>query len=188
MSKRKTVNLRGNIVPYVLRESRRARYLRLSVTMEHGLVVTRPYRVPEFFVDRFLREKTDWIFKYIAKIGQNSKRERIKITFHEFETNKYKARALFKESVEFFNKLYRFSYGKINIRNQSSLWGSCSRSGNLQFNYKLTKLPRRLLDYVVVHELCHVKEHNHSSRFWKLVAQTIPDYKELRKALHDFIL
>jgi predicted metal-dependent hydrolase len=188
MNIKKTINLAGQSVEYTLRESARVRYLRLSMTMDYGLVVTRPRRIPEFFVERFLREKTNWILKYITKVAKVSKRERIKITFHEFTTNKLKAIKVFKESIEFFNRLYRFPYKKITVRNQSTIWGSCSRDGNLQFNYKLLQLPTRMRDYVVVHELCHVKEHNHSERFWKLVAQTIPDYKQLRRSMRNYIL
>lgn len=188
MTRKKTIDLAGQTIDYTLRESRRARYLRLSVTMDRGLIVTRPRMVPEFFVEQFLRAKTSWILKYLDKIKSVPKKERLKISYHEFTTNKFKALKLFKESVEFFNKLYKFPYGKITVRNQSSLWGSCSRSGNLQFNYKLVHLSSKLRDYVVVHELCHVKEHNHSQRFWALVAKTIPDYKQIRKDLQNYVM
>jgi predicted metal-dependent hydrolase len=76
----------------------------------------------------------------------------------------------------------------IRIRNQTSLWGSCTRTGNLQFNYKLVYLPKRSVDYIVVHELCHLKEHNHSQRFWKLVEKMIPDYKQIRRSLRQYVM
>ncbi len=100
---------------------------------------------------------------------------------------KYKeqARALVLERVSFWNTHYQLPFGRIAIRNQKTRWGSCSSKGNLNFSYKLALLPIHLVDYIVVHELCHLKEFNHGSRFWILVAQTIPDYQirrvELRK-------
>jgi len=75
--------------------------------------------------------------------------------------------------------------GKIAIRNQRSRWGSCSKKGNLNFNYKLVFLPPEVRDYVIVHELCHIKEFNHGRGFWALVAETIPEYKDLRKQLRS---
>lgn len=98
---------------------------------------------------------------------------------------KYKNQALdlVKNKLEHFNKFYNFKYNKVTVRNQSTRWGSCSKSGNINFNYKLALLPESLLDYVVVHELCHLGEFNHSKNFWDLVARTVPDYKERRQEL-----
>jgi|SRR3989338_2734319 len=90
--------------------------------------------------------------------------------------------------IEYFNSSYQFSVSKICIRNQRTRWGSCSTKGNINFNYKIALLPERLADYVIVHELCHLGEFNHSRRFWALVERTIPDHRELRKELrksHD---
>lgn len=99
---------------------------------------------------------------------------------------KYKDQALelVKNKLEQFNQFYNFKYNKITVRNQSTRWGSCSRRGNINFNYKLVLLPEELLDYVVVHELCHLGEFNHSKNFWKLVAKTIPDYNKRRRELN----
>jgi predicted metal-dependent hydrolase len=98
---------------------------------------------------------------------------------------KYKDQALIlvKNKLEHFNQFYNFKYNKVTIRNQSTRWGSCSRRGNINFNYKLALLPENLVDYVIVHELCHLGEFNHSKDFWDLVARTIPDFKERRQEL-----
>ena len=69
------------------------------------------------------------------------------------------------------------------MRNQRSRWGSCSRSGNLNFNYRIASLRPELQDYIVVHELCHLKEFNHKEGFWALVALTVPDWQTLRAEL-----
>ena len=76
-------------------------------------------------------------------------------------------------------------YGQITIRSQKTRWGSCSSKGNLNFNCLLLLAPPEVLDYVVVHELCHRKEMNHSPRFWAEVARVMPDYKVRRKWLKD---
>jgi len=75
----------------------------------------------------------------------------------------------------------------VKIRDQSSRWGSCSWKGNLNFSYKLVLLPEHLADYVVVHELCHLREMNHSPRFWALVSQTVPDYRAKRRELKKLL-
>ena len=88
------------------------------------------------------------------------------------------------ERIAHFNKEYGFVFKKISIRNQKTRWGSCSKTGTISFNYKIALLPPQLRDYIIVHELCHVGEMNHSRRFWALVARTIPDYASLRKELN----
>lgn len=98
---------------------------------------------------------------------------------------KDRARALVHRRLLHFNAFYGFSWKRVTIRRQRTRWGSCSSDGCLSFNYKLALLPPPLADYVVVHELCHLKELNHSPRFWALVARTLPDHRERRKALRS---
>jgi len=93
------------------------------------------------------------------------------------------ARALVKSRLEHFNQFHHFKYNRISIRNQRSRWGSCSKQGNLNFNYRIIFLPPLLADYLIVHELCHLKEFNHSRAFWHLVSQTIPRYLMARREL-----
>jgi predicted metal-dependent hydrolase len=100
-----------------------------------------------------------------------------------FLAHKESARVLVKAKIEQFNAVYEFTVGKIAIRNTVSRWGSCSSKGNLNFNYKIVLLPERLADYIIVHELCHLKEFNHSQKFWDQVARVIPDYEARRAEL-----
>ena len=97
--------------------------------------------------------------------------------------HKESVRALITERVRYFNTHYGLSVGKIAIRNQRSRWGSCSKKGNLNFNYRLAFLPEELRDYVIVHEICHIKEFNHGRGFWDLVSVTMPEHRALNKKL-----
>ncbi|KKS31543.1 hypothetical protein A2380_00665 [candidate division WWE3 bacterium RIFOXYB1_FULL_43_24] len=102
--------------------------------------------------------------------------------------NKETARKIILEVLEFFAHLYGVKYRKVAIRNQKSKWGSCSKARNLNFNYRVALLPKDQRDYVVVHELCHLIEFNHSKKFWAEVGKTIPNYKEIRKKVKSVSL
>ncbi len=101
----------------------------------------------------------------------------------QFAQYKAQAETLVRERLEYFNAIYNFKYNKITIRNQRSRWGSCSKKGNINFNYKIALISPELADYIIVHELCHLGEFNHSKKFWDLVAKTIPEYRERRAEL-----
>ncbi len=90
--------------------------------------------------------------------------------------HKEEARALITTRLEFFNPTGEFVYHRVSIRDQRRCWGSCSSKGNLNFSYKLLFLPPCLRDYIVVHELCHLKVLNHSAQFWTEVEERMPDY------------
>ena len=85
--------------------------------------------------------------------------------------------------ISYFNKIYNFEINRIAIKNTSTRWGSCSSKRNLNFNYKIIYLKPYLADYLIVHELCHLGELNHSKKFWKLVEKVIPDYVKINKEL-----
>jgi hypothetical protein len=93
------------------------------------------------------------------------------------------ARRFVESRIKHFNGFYNFKIGRIAIKNQTTRWGSCSSRGNLNFNYKILYLRAQLADYLIVHELCHLGELNHSKRFWLLVYKTIPDYVIINKEL-----
>ena len=100
-----------------------------------------------------------------------------------FVANKENARLLVHERIKHFNAHYGFKIGRISVRNQRSRWGSCSKLGNLNFNYRIVFLSPNLADYIIVHELCHIGQFNHSKKFWNLVFETIPNYPRLRLEL-----
>lgn len=124
-------------------------------------------------------------FKVVRRRSQ--KRKILKVS-KKFEKEKEKTRVFVHARLAYFNHHYNFVYNKVFIRNQRSRWGSCSSKGNLNFTYKLGLLAPELADYIIVHELCHIGQFNHSVRFWSLVAETIPEYKELRIRLKEVSL
>ncbi len=107
----------------------------------------------------------------------------IKKTVHNFY--KKKAEEVIHDRLQFFNEYYQFKYKRVTLRNQKSRWGSCSGKKNLNFNWKLVMAPIEIIDYVVVHEMCHLKQMNHSAKFWNLVAEKIPNHKDMRKWLKE---
>lgn len=99
--------------------------------------------------------------------------------------HKERARALVHERAWHYARAYDAPIKKIFIKNLKSRWGSASKNGNLNFHYKIIFLPPRLADYLVAHEVCHLREFNHSPQFWSLVARELPDYKKLRTELRS---
>lgn len=138
--------------------------------------------IPKFMVDRFIMSKKAWIDKQVDKVKHLSVPDKQK-TKSEFIRLKPQARKLVSERLAFYNRHYKYRWTNIAIRNQSTRWGSCSRNGRLSFNFRLATVSPDLLDYVVVHELCHLKHMNHSQKFWELVGETLPNYKNFRKKL-----
>ena len=103
-----------------------------------------------------------------------------------YTKHKEAARALVAARLSYFNAYYKAGVGKVFIKNTKSRWGSCSERGNLNFNYKIVFLPDELQDYLIVHELCHLRHFNHSREFWQLVGESLPNYREHRRRLREF--
>ena len=166
-------------IKYSIKTSKRAKYLRIVVNCDAVVSVVSPKGFSLNMIDKVILEKADWIkarilhFKKIEKL-----KKPIEIEQGSFYACNARAKKFVKERVEYFNQFYKFEYNKISIKRQSTRWGSCSSKKNLNFNYKILFLPKELVDYIVVHELCHLKEMNHARSFWNLVGQVIPDYKK----------
>lgn len=121
--------------------------------------------------------------KYFIVRRVRRKRVKTKKSKLDFDLYKKKALELVTSRLEFFNTTYNFKYNSVRIKNTTSRWGSCSSKGNLNFNYRIVLIDAKLADYIVVHELCHLGEFNHSEKFWGLVQKTIPDYIHIREEL-----
>lgn len=166
-----------------VRESNKARHIRISIYPGGEVVVTIPKNTPRNIVEKFLHSKADWIEKKVLLMKRYPKTTRLVLSKKEVSQLKQKAYEFVEKRLLYFNTTYNQVWKSISIRGQKTRWGSCSQKGNLHFNYKIALLPEDLGDYVVVHELCHLKEFNHSRRFWDLVSQAIPDYREKREKL-----
>lgn len=130
---------------------------------------------------KFFRFRIVWF----TRPGRRCRITRRKGSTKSYLLHKESACKLVRERLEYFNQFYGFKYNKVAIRNQKTRWGSCSKRGNLNFSYKLALLPPHLADYIIVHELCHLKEFNHSQAFWDLVGKQILNYKDLRNQIKN---
>ena len=168
----------------VIRSNRKS--LALVVKPDGTLLVRSPRLVPGDKIAAFVEQHRDWIGKKQLELAERQKirSEVPKLTAKELKELKDKAMNEFPERVRYFAGILRVSYGRISIRNQKTKWGSCSSKGNLNFNCLLMLAPEFVRNYVVVHELCHRKEMNHSLRFWAEVEAVLPDYKEAKRWLH----
>lgn len=173
------------MIKYEIQKSERARHMRITVKRDLSVIVTIPKRMSTTLAERFVAERTGWIEKALAKMRDRPVPTYIipKRNKRDYTLRKVDALALSLERLAHFNTVYGFTWKKVTIKNTSSRWGSCSKQKNLNFSYRIVHLPQELADYLVVHELCHLGELNHSPNFWKLVEKTIPNYKKLRKEL-----
>ena len=142
--------------PYrIIRSSRKT--LAIQVSVSGQVTVRAPHTMPDSTIHRFLSQKESWILEHLSHAATEPAQPR-------------------KMGV---------TYGRITIREQKTRWGSCTSEGNLNFNWRLIFAPEKVLDYVVVHELSHRKEMNHSPAFYAVVASVMPEYKACEKWLRD---
>lgn len=179
----KQITLQNKIVKYTLRKRRNSRKMRIAVHCDGTVAVTIPSFLREIFVEKFIIEKADWLLSKLLPFSDAYGVQIPQRTREDYINNKEAARVLIAEKIKKLNEKYGYRYNRISIKNQKTCWGSCSKKGNLNFNYKIMFLPENIQEYIVVHELCHLKEFNHSRRFWGLVSKTVPNYLETRREL-----
>ena len=171
----------------VIRSNRKT--VAIQVNSDLSVTVRATRSVSEKDIEEILKKKEAWISKHIEKIKETKERVEAepteKLTREKVIALAEEALKVIPERVEYFAKVIGVTYGKITVRNQKTRWGSCSSKGNLNFNCLLMLAPPEVLDYVVVHELCHRKQMNHSKAFWLEVEKVLPDYKEVRKWLKE---
>ena len=172
-------------IPYEIVYSAR-KTLAVQVKADGSVVVRAPKRMAKYKIEAFLKEKQDWIYTHREKaLAAAEQKAANRLTEAERKAAVKRAAQMLAEKTAHFAKEMGVTYGRITIREQKTRWGSCSSAGNLNYNWKLVLMPPVVLDYVVVHELAHRREMNHSAAFWKVVATWIPDYKKYRKWLRD---
>lgn len=163
---------------------------RKSIAIElrmDGILVRAPKGMSCGEINAFIHEKRGWIEKHLVKMQDRKKDlEQIPLfTRDEIRELAKKALVVIPEKVKKYAPLVGVTYGRITIRNQRSRWGSCSSKGNLNFNCLLMLFPEDVMDYVVVHELCHRKQMNHSAEFYVEVERVFPEYRKCQKWLKE---
>lgn len=168
------------------------RSLGLEVGTEGLVRVRAPKGTPDREIWRVVEEKKKWIVEHYLEMEARQRAVQEKgvpdyVKYPALE-NKYRRAAKEKlgQRTAYFARLMGVSYGKVTVRAAKTRWGSCSGAGNLNFHWKLVLMPPEVLDYVVVHELAHRKEMNHSPAFWAEVERILPDYKARRRWLKTY--
>lgn len=160
--------------------------LAVSITSEGKVIVRAPVNFPPSEIQKFLMEKQNWIKQHIKRAEERNKNQKIiRMTALQRETYISEARSVITELCRIYAEQMQVTYKKITIREQKTRWGSASSKGNLNFNWKLILMPRKVLEYVVVHELSHLKAMDHSPAFYRVVRQFMPDYEQPKKWLSE---
>lgn len=184
----------------LIRSSRKT--VAIQITRQGEVIVRAPRSCPQSFIDAFVEEKQAWIERKKWEIQQREEERNRETngsygdkhqsgsltrprTLAEEQVFRMQAAEIFGRKAAYYAERMGVSYNKITIRDQKTRWGSCSGKGNLNFNWRLVLAPVAVLDYVVVHELAHRKEMNHSSRFWNIVGEMMPDYQTHRSWLRN---
>ena len=171
-----------------VRRSRR-RSIGLEVRPDGSVILRVPNRLSKRDALAFLQTKEAWLRKCLDQVEERESFAEAAglepLTEEELSALTRAARAYFTEKCAWLAPVVGVDYGRISIRHQKTRWGSCSTKGNLNFNCLLMLAPEDVRDYVVVHELCHRKEMNHSNAFWAEVARVVPDYREKERWLKE---
>ena len=155
--------------------------LALSI-VDCKLVVRAPYRFPKRKIQREVEKHKDWIEKHI--VAQQRKLDLISsLSDDDIKKLKKEARKYLTEKTAYFADLMGLKYGRISITSATKRFGSCNERGNICFSYRLMLYPEEAREYVVVHELAHLCEMNHSERFYKIIERVLPDYKARKRLL-----
>lgn len=176
-------------LPYTVIRSRR-KTCGISISADGMLTLRVPLHTSEREIRHILLEKQHWIITHYLEMMEQAKNrpvsdlsdvQRAALEKRYIEA----AKEYFPKRAAYFQAFTGGEYQRITIRDQKTRWGSCSARGTLSFNWRLMLAPPAVLDYVVVHELCHLTHMDHSAAFWQAVADVCPDYRTHRKWLKD---
>lgn len=174
--------MQGDIKVKVVKSRRKT--LSVSVDRMGNVTVRAPLYYTDAGIRRFVASREGWIREVLAK-REEKRGDAEPFSPEEIQRMKELARKVIPERVEYYARLMGLSYNRVTIKCLKSRWGSCSSKGNLNFNCLLMMVPGEVMDYVVVHELCHIKQMNHSRKFWAEVAKVLPMYRIQRRWLKE---
>ena len=163
----------------------------IQVTRDGRVLVRSPRRCSRSYIDTFISENERWVLKHLARTKELKEQQEAVTSPHPPLSAKDRsryieiARDIFTRKTKYYARIMGVTYGRISIREQKTRWGSCSSKGNLNFNWRLILAPEEVLDYVVVHELVHRREMNHSKAFYAIVESVLPDYRRAWKWLRE---
>ena len=173
----------------LIRSSRKT--IAIQVSPDGSVTVRAPNRCSRAAAEEYVQKNREWIRRTQAQLQNRAReqkdyRERFpEWTKEDYEKHQELARQVLQRRAEYYARQMQVSYGRVAVKDQKTRWGSCSAKGNLNFNWRLILAPGEVLDYVVVHELAHRREMNHSVRFWNLVESVLPDYQQRKRWLKE---
>lgn len=181
-----TVKETDNHFPVEIIRSKR-KTLSVCISSDCRIIARAPLKMPEHMICEFIESKSEWIQKHMMINSEKNKEFENEELFSSDEIRQMAETAakIIPERVRYYAKLIGVSYGRITIRNQKTIWGSCSEKGNLNFNCLLVKTPPEVIDAVVVHELCHRKHMDHSKQFYDEIYKVFPEYDKWDRWLKD---
>lgn len=153
----------------------------LSVNDDLQAVVRAPYSVPEKVIREFVKSNSSWLEKAVAR--KQKQLERYDVSEKEKAELKALAQQVIPKRVEYYSALMELYPTGVKITSAEKRFGSCNGKNSLCFSYFLMKYPMEAVDYVVVHELAHIRHHNHSKDFYNLIKKYLPDYRERERLL-----
>ncbi len=157
----------------------------IEINRDLCIIVRAPILMSNRKINEFINEKSEWINKHFEIVRNRIASENAvpKFTDDEIKSLTDDAKQIIPQRVNHFAEIIGVKYNRISIKHQATRWGSCSAKGNLNFNCLLVLCPPEVRDYVIIHELCHLKELNHSQKFWNEVARYCTDYKMCKQWL-----
>jgi hypothetical protein len=183
--KSKKLRIRG-VGDVLLEQSNRAKHMSLSIRPFRGARVAVPRGVSFAAAEKFAHSKTNWIIKHLEKMVSIEKQA--EVLKKSKPIDRVEARKYLVERLDKLCNRNGFKYNRVFVKNQKTRWGSCSDKNNINLNANLVRLPDELIDYVMLHELVHIRIKNHSHRFWEELSKFVEDPKSLDKKLRGYTL
>ena len=170
------IEYNGEKIPYTMQKSKiKNMYIHIK---EGKVIVKAPIRLKDKYIQEFINKKSKWIYENVKRYEQNPKKEE-KIEPEDIE----RLKRVIQRSIEKYSKTLKVMPSKVRIKDIKYAWGSCSSKKNITINLKLATKEEKTIEYVVLHEMCHLREMNHSKIFWDLVEENMSDYKTYKKKL-----
>lgn len=164
----------------IIRSNRKT--IAIQIKADGQVIVRCPRRMRTEEIQKFIASKEKWVMRNLSKLKSQTV---VPFKENEIKILRDQTKKLVSEKVAYYSSMMGVTYQRITIRAQKTRWGSCSSRGNLSFNCLLALVPEDVLEYVVVHELCHLIEMNHSERFWEEVHKILPNYAQSRRWLRE---